>query len=476
MLIRELLFAVAAATGTDSLSFEPCELRGSGRGSGVSAECFTVSVAEDWSRPQGNQITLRAARIPATQGDSERPPLLMIAGGPGQSALSSFVPHLRALRPIRQQHDIILVDQRGTGDSNPLVCPDAGMDSISVDEAAEHARDCLDRIGVDPRHYGTASAVRDLEVVREALGLSEWHVYGVSYGSRVALEYLRGSEAQVSSLTLDGVVPAEEILGPMLAPFAQRAVDRMLARCRDDERCRSAFPDLEGSLDRVMRRLGERDRPVRIRHPRTHEPTEVRLDRDRFAQMLRFAAYQPEMLALMPLKIHRAAEEGDWQPLAAQWLTLGESLDQTIATGMHYAVICSEDIPFLDEKDRIAQGNGFLGIDPLDLLIRICADWPVAEVGDQRWEPVRSDVPALLLSGELDPVTPPEWGEQVASQLSNSRHLVLRGKGHNVVHLGCVPFLMRDLLAGGEPGELDATCLDDMRPMPFFLDFSGPAA
>ena len=475
MVIKDLLFAAVAATAADGLVYEPCELSGVSGGPSLSAECFTVSVPEDRNLEDGTQIGLSAARIKANNRDADGDPLIMIAGGPGQSALESFIPHVRALRPVRQNHDIILVDQRGTGGSNALRCPDYDMESdVSPAQAAEQARRCLDELGVDPRHYTTAEAVLDLEVVREALGIEQWHVYGVSYGSRVGLEYLRHAPERVATLTLDGVVPADEVLGPMIAPFAQQAVDRMLARCADDAACREAFPDLSASLDRLLNRLSESPQAVSLRHPRTHQTTEVRLDRDRVAQVIRFAAYQPELLSLIPLMIHRAAVEGDWAPLAGQWLTLGEAMGDSISVGMHYAVICSEDVPFIDEEDAIAGSNSFLEQDPMELLKAVCSDWPVTD-GDRR-EAVHSDRPVLLLSGELDPVTPPSWGEQAAATLSNSRHITLKGKGHNVVHLGCVPFLLRDLMAGTAPDALDAECLDNMRPTPFFIDFHGPSA
>lgn len=476
MWMTGVVLATALATGGDP-GFESCTLEATGRPMSVDADCFEIAVPVDREDPNGETLTLSAARVPASAREADAPPLVMLAGGPGQSALESFVPHIRALEPVRRDHAIIVVDQRGTGESHPLDCPqDFEQMEDSPEEAAAFARRCVESLEADPRHFTTSAAVADLEAVREALGLERWHVYGVSYGSRLALSYLRRHPDRVATMTLDGVVPADETLGPMIAPFAERAVHRMLARCEGSEACNEAFPSLEAGFDEMLAELDESPREVSLRHPLTFEPETIQLDRARVAQTLRFAAYQPNLLSIMPLLIHRAANEDDWVPLAAQWLILGESMGDMLSLGLHYSVVCSEDVPFIDEAG-LGPGNGsdgFFGADPVELLRAACGEWPRGPVPDDFHEPVASDRPVLLLSGELDPVTPPEWADQAADTLSNSRHLVLTGKGHNVLHLGCMPFLMRDFLSSKDPQSLDTECLDDMRPMPFFLDFSGP--
>ncbi|MCP1728203.1 pimeloyl-ACP methyl ester carboxylesterase [Natronospira proteinivora] len=461
------------------LDFEECRLSLPERGQSVSARCFELEVPEDWGKPDGRKIMLKGAWVPASSSEASGAPLLMLAGGPGQAATQAFIPHVRALGPVRQNHPIILLDQRGTGQSNSLQCPEDDIDlEPDADTAVNAAARCLDDLEADTRQYTTSNTVRDLEAVREALAMPEWHVYGVSYGSRLGLDYLRRYPEVIKTLTVDGVVPADEILGPMIAPFAQQSVDRMMARCENDSACREAFPDLAEHFEALMAELAESPETVALRHPRTHESTEVTLSRAKVAQVVRFAAYQPEWLALMPLLLHQAAAEDDWGPLAAQWLLLSDSMQDSLSLGLHYSVICSEDVPFVEERGDLEQLGepGFLGQDPMQMLEGICSVWPQGEIPDDFHEPVSSDKPVLLLSGELDPVTPPAWGDQAAASLSNARHLTLKGKGHNVVHLGCLPFLLRDFLAGTEPDALDTDCLEKMRPMPFFLDFSGPAA
>jgi len=470
----------ADSTASERMSeWRDCQLSLPERGQSVSARCFELTVPENWNDPEGREITLHGAKVAASNREAEGKPLLMLAGGPGQAATEAFIPHIRALRPVRQQHPIIVLDQRGTGASNPLKCPseESELDAGS-EELLEAAQRCLDQLEGDPRHYTTGQAVRDLEAVREALELDRWHVYGVSYGSRLGLDYLRRHEDRIETLTVDGVVPPDEILGPMIAPFAQRAVDRMLARCEEDEACAETFPGLSEHFEALMDQLAEDPKTVSLRHPRDHESTEVELSKSQVAQVVRFAAYQPEWLSIMPLLLYRAAAEEDWAPLAAQWLLLSDSMGDSLSLGMHYSVICSEDIPFLEGSDNglsELEDPGFLGEDPLEMLTAVCSIWPKGDVSADFHEPVSSDRPVLLLSGELDPVTPPEWGDQAMASLGNARHLTLKGKGHNVAHLGCMPFILRDFLAGTAPADLDTDCLERMRPTPFFLDFSGPA-
>ncbi|WP_406672443.1 alpha/beta hydrolase [Natronospira sp.] len=472
MWIAALFFAASAAPA----DYEACSLRSGQLPETISAQCFEVSVPLDWSQPDGETIQLAAAWIAPRAGEAEGEPLLMLAGGPGQAALEAFIPHVRALGAVRQNHPIVLVDQRGTGGSARLECPDAGLaEAESAEEIGQAMQRCREALDRDPRHFTTQASAKDLDAVREHLGIEEWHVYGVSYGSRLGLHYLRRFEERVASLILDGVVPADEVLGPMLAPFAERAVKRMLQRCESSEDCREAFPDLEEGLRSLLESVAEEEREVSIRHPRSHEWTEVALNRQRIGQLLRFAAYQPDVLAIMPLLIHRAAREDDWAPLAAQWVTLGESLEGSLSIPLHYAVVCSEDISFIDEDSPFSEEDGLLGLNPLALLQAACAEWPRADIPADFHQAVASERPVLLLSGELDPVTPPEWGDQAAATLDNSRHVILKGKGHNVIHHGCLPFLVRDFLRNRDPAGLDSDCLSAMRPMPFFLDFSGPA-
>lgn len=471
MSLSALLITVAG------VAFEDCRLRGADNLLRVDARCGVLEVPVAHDAPEGESLELRIARLPARERGADKPPIVMLAGGPGQAATEAFVGHARAFTPIRRKHPLILVDQRGTGGSGALDCPTEAAMAIETPESArDWARECVTKLeeqGIDPAHYGTGAAVADLEAVREALGIEHWHLYGVSYGTRLAQEYLRRHEEHVAGFVLDGAVPVGEGIGPMIGPFAQRALESMFERCAEDEKCAQAFPELEAEFAELLDGLEEEPRQVAIRHPRSGQPERIELTRDGVAQMVRLASYQAEALSLVPLLVHRAAAEDDWEPLAGQVALMEIQAQGLLNPALHYAVLCSEDRELGMRTDE-GTAASYLGTGPTEMLAAICAEWPGAEAGGDFGESFTVDREGVVLSGELDPVTPPVWGEQAAEMLG-ARHLEIRGKAHGVGHLGCLPRLLRDYFAEGDPDAMTTDCLEHMRPTPFFLDFSGPA-
>jgi pimeloyl-ACP methyl ester carboxylesterase len=379
---------------------------------------------------------------------------------------------------------VLLVDQRGTGGSNALRCPrgeDAQAEDVALlDEAAigPWVSRCLAALAGDPRFYTTSIAVEDLDEVRDALGYERVNLYGLSYGTRVATTYLRRFPHRVRVAILDGVVPPTETLGLDLARDAERAIELVLSRCASDEECRAAFPDLPGSLDRLMKQL-ETPAEVQLRHPRTGETEEIQFSRQMAAHAIRLLSYSQETASLVPLLLD-AASRSDLAPLAAQFRIVTERVGETIAEGMGIAIVCSEDFPSLSdapssvtERDR----GTYLGTFQTDRLKLVCPRWPTGAVASDFKNPLTSKAPVLLLSGEADPVTPPENGELTASQLGKdvALHLVARGQGHLVIHRGCIPRLAAEFLDSGTFAGLDTRCLSEIAPQPFFLGYNGPA-
>ncbi|HEU4324206.1 MAG TPA: alpha/beta hydrolase [Roseiflexaceae bacterium] len=447
----------------------PCQLSAPGTAQRLAAECTTVRVFEDRAAASGRTIDLRVAVVPAVSRSAAPDPLFFLTGGPGQAATESYVLLAPAFDAINQERDIVLVDQRGTGMSNPLKCPEEVADQTDARAVAEA---CLRDLDADPRFYTTSVAADDLDQVRAALGYEQINLYGVSYGTRAALTYLQRHGARVRSAILDGVVPQDQPLGLYVARDAQRALDLTLERCSADPDCRAAFPELRAELDALLERLG-RDAPtVRIADPVSAAPTEITLTREVAAQTIRLLSYAPETVALLPLLIHSAAG-GELGPLAAQAHIAGDSLGESISGGMNTAVLCSEDTPFIDPAAAAQAGAGsYLGDAPLDWQLGICAAWPRGEVPAEFKRPVASDVPVLLLSGEADPVTPPANAEQAARTLPNSLSLVAPGMGHNVIARGCIPRLADRFIDQVNPRDLPADCLEEITPLPFFTNWN----
>jgi pimeloyl-ACP methyl ester carboxylesterase len=254
---------------------------------------------------------------------------------------------------------------------------------------------------------------------------------------------------------------------------SQRALDHLLSACASNAACRGRFPDLGDQLEELLRELEQSPRKVSVRHPRTGEDTEATITRRMVALTLRQALYSPLTGSLVPLAIDQAAR-GEFEPLAALMFSSG-GLEDEIADGMYLSVTCSEDFPRMSAESVDAESAGtFIGRDVFQTSSEACEHWPRGEVESSYYDPVRSDLPALILSGEVDPVTPPSWGARVAQHLPNSRHIISPGTGHGVMSVGCGMRLISKFLEAGSAADLDASCLEVQARPAFFLNFAGP--
>ena len=441
----------------------------------VSAQCGTVSVPEDPSEPQGRHIDLFVARIPSLNAAPLPDPLVLIPGGPGQGAADMYLGIRGAFDHVRRDRDLIILDQRGTGRSNSLECDldDNGIETADPEVLPELMTRCLMELDGDPRFYTTSVAITDLERVREALELETWNLYGVSYGTRVALHYLRRFPERTRAVILDGVVPPEVALGPGIAANAQQAIELAFSRCAQEPECSARFPNLGTRLATLTERLGEEAVTVRLPDPHTGAQVERSFSLLHLKSVLRLMSYTPQTVALLPLLITEA-HSGNYVPFTAQAHMMIEAIEAALSVPMHNSVVCTEDVPFFPQ-DRGDQSETYLGSSIVDALVAVCSVWPRGVADEDLKEPLRSDRPVLLLSGEADPITPPEYASQVLSNLLNARHLVGPGQGHGQVGVGCVPRLLRAFLDDPVPANLDADCFQQEYSSPFFLDFNGPA-
>ncbi len=445
----------------------------------AAARCRLLHVAEDPDHPAGAGIDLQVAVIPALNRRSTAPPLFVLAGGPGQGAIDLYMTTAPAFGRIARDHDIVLVDQRGTGRSHPLRCDypedwNENANALPVLRAAT-AR-CLEKLGPGVRFYTTSVAVRDLDAVRRALGYPKISLYGASYGTRVAELYMRRYPQFVDAVILDGVVLPQKVLGPDTPLDGERALQAILARCADTRDCALAFPKLAGEWLALRERFGPQRLELSLPDPDNGTAQTVQFNRTLLAASLRLMSYSAAQASLLPLLIHRAAT-GELPPLAAQGILFSREVGGLLATGMQMSVLCSEDVPLFAAAhvDRGRLGATYQGTDQIDALQEICTLWPRGPVDADLHEPLHSDIPTLLLSGEADPVTPPADAEELARGLSRHRHLILAGEGHGQLGTGCMPRLMAEFLNSTDPPRIDARCLSRHRPPPFFLGFTGPA-
>ena len=469
-----------SSAGTDG-AFERCVLTGSNGAGLADAECATIEVPEDADAPDGRRIPLFVARVRSTALEPAKEPLTLISGGPGSAATQFYTDMATVFRPALRERDLLIVDQRGTGRSNALNCDSletasqAGATKGSA--LAEATRACLRNLPGDPVFYGTSPAVRDLDAVRDRLGYERLILYGVSYGTRVALHYARRYPQRTRALVLDGVIPPGVTLGANIALNAQAALDALLARCATDETCAAHYPDAGAYLSTLRQRFGAGSITVPFENSLTAEPDEVDIGYGHVAAAVRILSYAPETAAIVPLLTQQAVN-GHYRPLASQALRIITHLNGLLSYGMHNAVVCTEDAPYFDDDqvDWVRLAASYIGTDQYRALKAMCDLWPAGRIDDDLREPLVSAVPTLLLSGEFDPITPPAYGDAVLESLTNAVHIVAPGQGHGVIARGCIAGIAHDFVSSPDPGAVDATCVQRLRPTPIFLNAMGPIA
>jgi pimeloyl-ACP methyl ester carboxylesterase len=474
------LLSPATLAAPSLIELAPCRIADLDGLTSAEARCGGLEVPEDPAEPQGRMIRLAIAVVPAVSTRAKPDPLFLIAGGPGQGSIQGYAPLLGAFAGVRRERDLVLVDQRGTGDSNRLDCamPDDALErgEIPPAELAGLARDCLPGLPGRPQFYTTSIAVGDLDAVRAALGYAVVNVFGSSYGTRVAQHYARRFPERTRTVVLDGVVPPTLALIPDVAIESQRALERVFDRCAADPACNERFPALREQFARLDATLRSREVTVSLADPVTGEIRKVDVTRAHLVTMARMLVYSPGSASLLPLLIHEAAARGNYGPLAAQAEMLGPELESMLALGMHHSVVCAEDAPrFAGAVDRQALEATAFGPLMVDGMEAICGVWPRGPVDADFAKPLDSAVPALLLSGEFDPATPASYGELAAKGFRNGRHVVVPGQGHGVTRLPCVQGLLRQFIDAGSATHLDAACIAKIGPAPFFLSFSGSA-
>ena len=442
------------------------------------ARCGTYEVPENRSAPQGRKVSLRVVVLPATGSDRLPDPVVDFAGGPGDSAVEEAAAVAQIHGSLRARRDIVLIDLRGTGGSAPLGCPGlAGERGVQgfLEEflPAAAVRECHAAHGDrDLAQYRTAVAIDDVAEVLTALGYDRVNAVGGSYGTRSALELLRRHPQRVRTLGLLGLVPPDARSPLTFARDAQEALDGTLRECAAEPACAKAFPRVREELAAILAQLEREPAPISVRDPQTGEAHELRLTRHGFAQTVRYMLYVPASALQIPLYVHAAAS-GDFQPIG-ETAAFFARMAGGLSDGFFLSVTCAEDVPFIGEAEASAAVRGnFLGDFRIRAQQAACREWRVPRVAAAELEPIRGEAPALLLSGERDPVTPARWGEQVARTLPNAVHLVIPDGGHGVEGLrgaDCAFRLFDQLVEKGTARGLDTACLAAIERPPFALE------
>jgi pimeloyl-ACP methyl ester carboxylesterase len=458
------------------IAFTPCTLAPQFGAASVEAQCGTLSVAENPALPDGRKIALNIAWVPADEEADVLPdPVFMLAGGPGQAATDSYPQVAAAFGEVLKKRNVILVDQRGTGHSNPLACKDDD-NAADADDSADAARRFAERCRAllskqaDLRFYTTTDAIRDLDDVRKAIGAAQVNLVGISYGTRVAQQYAMRYPHSTRTIVLDSVAPNTLYLGNEFAGNLESALDLQFGQCGKTPACAKALGNPRSRLDALMAKLRSDPPLVRYRDASSGQMKEERLLPAHVAGLMRMYAYTPLASSLLPLQLNEAAN-GRYEGLMALSKMLGSAMSDQMTFGMQLSVICSEDSAGF-KADPAADGT-LLGNQFSEYLGAQCQVWPKGAMPADFHAPLATKVPALLMSGEFDPVTPPRYGDAVVKTLANGRHLVARGQGHNVIGAGCMPKLFAQFLQTADAKALDGKCLDDLAYVPPFISFNG---
>jgi pimeloyl-ACP methyl ester carboxylesterase len=412
--------------------------------------------------------------LPALSRNVAADPLFLMAGGPGQGARGLAPAAARYFRAIRRHRNIVMVDLRGTGASHRLSCGPRGdeVEGLEENDFARMAIDCAKEIDGDARHYTHRNSLVDLNEVRERLGYERINLWGGSWGTRASLLFaLRYPEA-TRSVVLDGAAALTMDFPRMASADAQAALDRLFERCADDAACRETFSDPRADLERFRQRFAGDRTVVTLRHPRTHAPVSLTLSLGLATDILRGALYTPRDAAAV-LHLVRQAADGDAAPLIAQFIRTTSVTTDDMALGATLAVLCSEDVPRTDGIDFAASAAGSIfGTTYADIWRTRCRAWRPGPALDESPD-ATSAVPALILSGGDDPVTPPSAGQRMARHFLRHRHIVVPRAAHNTSFSGCVPDLIAQFLADGDGEHLDDTCVRQIESWPFVVSTSG---
>jgi len=434
--------------------------------------CGFVTVPENPNKPDGKQIQVHYVVLPAVKNVNHEEALLAIAGGPGQSAIDNAAGFDAMLSKVRQQRDILLIDQRGTGRSNLLTCDEGAQSPLSFDDGNAdtlvETQKCLAKIDADVTQYGSLNAIKDFEAVRQHLGYKKLHIYGISYGTRMAQLYMRLYPAHLATVTLDGIVPMQQSVLEIGASI-DRGFDLLFKDCQETAACHAQFPELKAEFDQVAASLAKAPVMENVYDPVTGEKTMLTMTRGKFYGSIRMALYQANVRALVPHAIHQAAKH-NFQPILGLYsLTIDNA---GMAMGMHASVVCGEDMHRITPAMREQAQHSFMGKTMLEGLEATCEVWKVPAVDKSFSEPISSDIPTLLLSGEIDPATPPSWGELAMEKLTNAKHFVAPYATHGVAYQSCANNLIADLVRSGSVKDLDGECLKKDVRRSFYLNAS----
>ena len=470
-----LIAAAAACSPATAQSTHECRVAGIRN----SVRCGEVQRLLDPARPDGPRIAVQFVVVPAMARRKLPDPVFLLAGGPGQSAIAVAPNLLPMFSRLNNRRDIVFVDQRGTGKSAPLECADPQRESLAdqsgPDRQIKLLMECkaalakLPYIGAESNlgFFTTTLAMHDLDAVRQQLGAERINLVGASYGTRAALEYMRLFPQAVRRTVIDGVAPPDMVLPASFSTDGQAALDALLDACAREVECKRLYPALRTDWAALLQSL---PKSVTAAHPLTGMPEQFTLTRQMLLSAVRGPLYVPSMAAGLPAAV-TAAAHGRFEALLGLGAMLASRKGQQVAMGMHFSVVCAEDMPLIDRA--VDTPGADFGTADAQLYRRVCAQWPRGAVPAAFYRVPPSRTPTLLLSGGIDPATPPRHAARIALALGPAaQHVVVPHAGHGVMGIGCmrdVVYRFIDTAQDIDATAVDASCVKSVPRPPVFV-------
>lgn len=482
LLVGLFIFAIAAALAPNTFGqwpvsgrshLKPCSI------TGIEEKmlCGEFELFENRAIGSGRKIKLHIVVVPAINTSSLETPLFYLDGGPGIAATQNTRFFAVDVTDYRREHDVVLIDQRGTGDSNPLNCsPTSSPPQYFLDEMypVEYVKKCRSELEkkADLTQYTTEIAMDDLDDVRKWLGYGKINIWGLSYGTRAAQIYMRRHPESVRSVVLSGALPIGHKMPSYHARDGQRALDLLLDSCLVDPSCNSAFPNIKQELRTLIVTLRKSPAKVRYAQPKLNAEYTLQITADIFAEFLRSQLYTPASSRKVPFIIHEASV-GDFTPFLNAVIPENNEIRNSVSDGLYLSVTCAEDVPFINAASARKQSDDTVfGNYRLSQQMRACDLWKRGNVSAGFLSPVVSSIPTLILSGYFDPVTPPSLGKNIAKHLSQSRQIVIANNAHvedGLSDLECLDKLILTFIETPDVHKLDPSCVDNMQPEPFVV-------
>lgn len=464
-----LLTAIAAGKigYTLPIALQSCSVPGVKR----SARCGAVEVLENPERPGSRKLEIHFVVIPAANGHARPDPIVPLLGGPGEAATEAGQIFVERLAPMLNDRDLLLVDQRGAGQSGALRChffsPDNPAESLQSLFPPARIESCATDLAThaDLTQYSYRQFADDLEKVRRFLGYGPINLFAGSYGTRAAQVFVRAYPSSVRTIYLGSVVPIDIAIPLPFAEAAQSMLDRTFAACEADASCHSAFPRVRDEFSQIMQRLASGR--VFVKVPGITRT--VALSQGRVAEWFRSLLYRPSSAVRLPWLIDRASK-GDWAPIVQGILDDARDADNDLSFGLLLSITCSDDVPFVHEEEvEAATRNTFLGDWRLRQQQAACKAWPHSFAPASYREPIHTQVPTMFVSGDADGGTPLLFTEHAAPGFQNRVEVIMSNRGHTE-WAPCIEPLYQRFLNQASVHGLDASACSHLSRPPFKIE------